>query len=92
MPDAPADPSDARDDPHDDARGDKGSDEGAARRKGEADAWNAFSLVLSGMLVWGGVGWLVSRWLGSEVWIGLGLMVGTGAGIALVWLRYGRAG
>ncbi|HWH29783.1 MAG TPA: hypothetical protein VNU26_12585 [Mycobacteriales bacterium] len=61
------------------------------RRKGEADAWNAFSYVLSGMLVWGGVGWLVSRWLGSPAWVGLGLMVGTGAGLALVWLRYGRS-
>lgn len=60
------------------------------KRQGEADAWNAFSLVLSGMLVWGGVGWLLSRWLGSQAWIGLGLMVGTAAGLALVWLRYGR--
>jgi ATP synthase protein I len=69
-----------------------GSDEDASvRRKGEADAWNAFSYVLSGMLVWGGVGWLVSRWLGSQAWIGLGLMVGTGAGVGLVWLRYGRS-
>lgn len=68
----------------------KGSED-PFRRKGEADAWNAFSYVLSGMLVWGGVGWLVSRWLGSTAWIGLGLMVGTAAGIALVWLRYGRS-
>jgi ATP synthase protein I len=69
-----------------------GSDEDASdRRRGEADAWNAFSLVLSGMLVWGGAGWLVSRWLGSQAWIGLGLMVGTGAGVGLVWLRYGRS-
>lgn len=59
-------------------------------RKGEADAWNAFSLVLAGMLVWGGVGWLLSLWLGQRFLIGIGLMVGTGAGLALVWLRYGR--
>lgn len=80
MPDAPGERSEEGEtsrDPH--------------RRKGEADAWNAFSYVLSGMLVWGGVGWLVSRWLGSPAWVGLGLMVGTGAGLALVWLRYGRS-
>lgn len=59
--------------------------------KGGADAWSAFSYVLSGMLLWGGVGWLISRWLDSRAWIGLGLMVGTGAGLALVWLRYGRS-
>ena len=61
------------------------------RRQGEADAWNAFSYVLSGMLFWGGIGWLLSLWLGSRAWIGLGLMVGTGAGVGLVWFRYGRS-
>ncbi len=69
---------------------DRSDEDPGFRRQGEADAWNAFSYVLSGMLVWGGAGWLVSRWLGSRAWIGLGLMVGTGAGLALVWLRYGR--
>ena len=66
-------------------------DQDSFRRKGEADAWNAFSYVLSGMLLWGGVGWLLSLWLGSRAFIGLGLMVGTAAGVALVWLRYGRS-
>lgn len=60
------------------------------RRGGEADAWNALSLILSGMLVWGGVGWLVSEWLDNRIPLALGLVIGTGAGTALVWLRYGR--
>lgn len=60
------------------------------RRGGEADAWNALSLILSGMLVWGGIGWLVSRWLDNRLPLALGLVIGTGAGTALVWLRYGR--
>jgi ATP synthase protein I len=60
------------------------------RRAGEADAWNALSLILSGMLLWGGVGWLVSRWLDNRLPLAFGLVLGTGAGTALVWLRYGR--
>lgn len=60
------------------------------RRKGEADAWSALSLILSGMIVWGGVGWLLSRWLDNRLPLALGLVVGTGAGTVLVWLRYGR--
>lgn len=60
------------------------------RRQGEADAWNAFSYLLSGMLLWGGVGWLLSLWLGSRAFIGLGLMVGVASGLLLVWYRYGR--
>ena len=77
MPDVPAKGSPQRDD--------------SLGRKGEADAWNAFSYLLSGMLLWGGVGWLLSLWLDSRALIGLGLMVGTGSGLALVWLRYGRS-
>lgn len=61
------------------------------RRKGEADAWNAVSLVLSGMILWGGLGWLASRWAHAPALTGLGLVVGTTGGLALVWLRYGRS-
>lgn len=63
----------------------------ALRRKGEADAWNAFSYVLAGMLLWGGIGWLAGRALRLPALVGVGLMVGTAGGLALVWLRYGRA-
>lgn len=60
------------------------------RRKGEADAWNAVSLILSGMIVWGAVGWLLGTWLDSQWPLAVGLVLGTAAGTALVWLRYGR--
>lgn len=60
-------------------------------RREQAGAWNAFSLIASGVAVWGGLGWLVSRWLDNELFLGLGLMVGAGAALYLVWVRYGRA-
>ncbi len=59
-------------------------------RKGEADAYGALGLVVSGVLVWGGVGFLVSEWLGNRVFVMLGLLLGMGAGLYLVWFRYGR--
>ena len=59
------------------------------RRKGQSDAWNAFGLVVSGVLVWGGVGFLVGAWLDSPLPRLVGLLVGMGAGLYLVWLRYG---
>jgi ATP synthase protein I len=59
-------------------------------RQGQADAWSAFSLVLSGVLVWGGAGWLVSEWLDNSAFLMLGLLVGTGAALYIVWFRYGR--
>jgi ATP synthase protein I len=75
-----------------DAPGERSEDEAdPSRRSGEADAWSAFSYVLSGMLLWGGVGWFLSRWLDSQVPLALGLMGGTAGGLVLVWLRYGRS-
>jgi ATP synthase protein I len=59
-------------------------------RKGEADAYGALALVVSGVLVWGGVGFLVSEWLDNQVFVMLGLLLGMGAGLYLVWFRYGR--
>ena len=59
-------------------------------RKGEADAYGALSLIISGVLVWGGAGFLVSEWLDQRVFVMLGLLLGMGAGLYLVWFRYGR--
>jgi ATP synthase protein I len=61
-----------------------------AGRKGEQDAWGAFGLVVSGVLVWGGVGALLGAWLDSRVPVMVGLLVGMTAGLYLVWFRYGR--
>ncbi|MCW2713980.1 MAG: hypothetical protein JWN88_1027 [Frankiales bacterium] len=62
----------------------------ALGRKGEADAYGALGLVISGVLVWGGVGFLVSERLDNPVFVMLGLLLGMGAGLYLVWFRYGR--
>ncbi|MCW2665189.1 MAG: hypothetical protein JWN57_151 [Frankiales bacterium] len=64
---------------------------GAARRKGEADAWGAFGLIISGVLVWGLIGGLVGAWLDSALPVMVGLLLGMGGGLYLVWFRYGRA-
>jgi ATP synthase protein I len=64
---------------------------GDFRRKGEADAYGALGLVISGVLVWGGVGFAVSRALDNQVFVMLGLLLGMAAGLYLVWFRYGRS-
>lgn len=44
--------------------------------------------LLAGILVWGGVGWLLDDWLGTEPWLlGVGVLGGFAAGLYLVWLR-----
>jgi len=54
-------------------------------------AWVIVSTIIAGMLVWGGVGYLVDRWLDTDrVFMGIGVVLGGAAGIYQVYLRYGR--
>jgi F0F1-type ATP synthase assembly protein I len=54
-------------------------------------AWSITSYLLSGMLVWGGVGWLLDRWTHHEaVFFPIGLVVGIVAALYLVHIRYDK--
>ncbi len=45
------------------------------------------------ILLYGGLGLLADRWLGSEPWFAsVGVLVGLGAGLYLIWLRSERIG
>lgn len=59
--------------------------------KVQNDAWGAMGLVMSGVLVWGGVGYLVSEWLHHTIFVMVGLLVGMGVALYGVWFRYGRS-
>jgi ATP synthase protein I len=49
------------------------------------------SLILSGMIFYGGVGWLVDRWVGTErVFLPIGVVLGLVAALYLVYVRFGR--
>jgi ATP synthase protein I len=60
-------------------------------RKGEADAYGALGLVISGVLFWGGVGYLLSERFDDQLFVLAGLLLGMGGGLYLVWFRYGRS-
>ena len=50
----------------------------------------AISYLVAGLLVWGGVGWLVDRWLGTNgIALGIGAVVGGAAGVYLIVRRLG---
>ncbi len=55
------------------------------------DALGALGLVVSGVFVWGGAGWLVSHWLHNRIFVMLGLLLGMFGGLYLVWFRFGRS-
>ena len=54
-------------------------------------AWSITGTLLGGILVWGGVGFLLDRWLDLRwLFLPVGMLIGSGASIYLVYLRYGR--
>ena len=45
--------------------------------------------MISGMAVWGGVGWLLDQWLDTRVFAPVGIILGVAAAIYVVVVRYG---
>jgi len=53
--------------------------------------WAITSTLVAGMLVWGGIGLLVDRLVGtSHVFLALGVVLGAAGGTYIVYLRYGK--
>lgn len=59
-------------------------------RRDENAIWTIFAYLLSGLLFWGGAGYLADRWFDTSYFTLIGLLIGLGASLYLVWLRYGR--
>jgi F0F1-type ATP synthase assembly protein I len=50
----------------------------------------ALSYLIGGMVVWGGIGWLVDQWLGTKgIAMGIGAVIGGAAGVYLIARRLG---
>lgn len=57
----------------------------------ESAFWTIFGYMLSGLLIWGGIGYGLDRLLGRDFFLLGGLLLGMGSALYLVWLRYGRS-
>ena len=58
---------------------------------GEENAgWSIFSYLIAGMAVYGGIGWLVGRWLHAAIAFPAGMLTGLVLAIVLIIYRYGR--
>ena len=63
----------------------QGRDRGEAW-KGASPAWDVIGLLLSGILVCGGLGWLLDLWLGFHyLFLPIGMVLGVGIAI---WMTY----
>lgn len=57
----------------------------------ESAAWSVVSYLISGPVLFGGIGWLLDHWLGTAFLVVVGLLVGMAASLYLVWFRYGTS-
>lgn len=61
-----------------------------AASNGAAMGWAATSTMLGGLVVWGGVGWLLDLWWGTRFATPIGVILGMALGVYAVVMRYGR--
>lgn len=52
--------------------------------------WSIIGYLIGGLVVWGGIGWGIDKWFGTSYCLFIGLALGAGSSIYLVWLRFGR--
>jgi F0F1-type ATP synthase assembly protein I len=51
--------------------------------------WSILGTLVAGVLAWGGIGWLLDRWLGTRYLVALGILVGMAGAFYLIIKRYG---
>jgi F0F1-type ATP synthase assembly protein I len=68
--------------------------EGRDRReawRGADQAWDVIGLLFAGIIVCGGLGWLLDRLFDfTDVFLPIGMVLGGGISIWLVYLKYGK--
>jgi len=54
----------------------------------DGDPWAAFGYLVAGVAFYGALGWGLSVWLHADYWIPIGIVVGIGLGMYMVFARY----
>jgi len=64
----------------------------AARRPSRAadDGWGILSYLITGIFLWGGLGWLGDTLLGTAFLLPVGLLSGAALALYTIYLRYGQ--
>jgi F0F1-type ATP synthase assembly protein I len=57
--------------------------------RGSDVVWSILGTLVAGVLAWGGIGWLLDRWLGTGYLVAVGILVGAAGAFYLIIRRYG---
>ena len=52
--------------------------------------WNVFSYLISGMLAYGGIGWVIAHYTHISLLFPIGMLVGLGISMGWIIYKYGR--
>ena len=64
----------------------------AAQESPRGDPWHAFGYIVSGVGLYGFLGWLADQWLGTAFLVALGIVTGATLGLYLTFSRFNREG
>lgn len=56
----------------------------------KGDPWHAFGYIVSGVGIYGLLGWLADRLLGTTYLVAIGILVGAGFGIYMTYVRFNK--
>jgi ATP synthase protein I len=65
-------------------------DDDAPQDSPQGDPWHAFGYLVSGVLMYGLLGWLADRWLGTSFVVVIGILLGATLGIYMTFARFNR--
>ena len=57
----------------------------------ESVGWQILSYMLGGMILYGGIGWLIGHWTGISILFPLGMILGIGLSVAMIIFRFTRS-
>jgi len=56
----------------------------------QSTGYTALSYLIGGAVLYGGLGWLLDRWLHTGFCLPIGLILGIGLGVFLIIKRFGK--
>jgi ATP synthase protein I len=72
------------------SRAGPGGDEHDPHTPREGTGWSIVSYLVGGMVLYGGIGWLIGRWTHIALLFPIGMLLGIGLALALVLFRFAR--
>jgi len=70
-------------------RGSAAEEEAVNRALGLGTGWTVFSYLISGMLAYGGIGWVIGHFTHIALLFPIGMMVGLAISVGWIIYRYG---